>query len=77
MHSAGELGGTLLFEACSEEARHTLHMHMHMHMRNAHAHVHVHVRRWAFAAFLRLVPDARRRLRQMTAMRTLNTLKIA
>ena len=31
--------------------------------------------RWAFAAFLRLVPDAKRRLRQMTAgrLRTLNS----
>ena len=33
--------------------------------------------RWAFAAFLRLVPDAKRRLRQMTAMRTFSTLSMA
>ena len=37
----------------------------------------VSIYRWAFAAFLRLVPDAKRRLRQMTAMRTFSTLSMA
>ena len=39
------------------------------------AYIYTMIHRWAFAAFLRLVPDAKRRLRQMTAcrLRTLNS----